>query len=153
MMVPDRKAAAEFFAKLANTRYRWPILTAEEKADLIAEFKGFLAQRSQKLSKPWREQLGQMGKAAQPLMFVYLEDVAQTVWSTLYALLSGQSVRLSGGFVRVWWLKGRNIVVGLDPYEDEDDVSGGSLSGLSQLGIKEFYQLVEQHPFPFAQCR
>lgn len=154
METTETQQAAEFFAKLANSHSRWPILTEAEKAGLVAEFKEFLAQRSHKLSKYWRERLSQMGSAEQPLMFVWLElEVAHTVWGSLPALFAGRGVRLPESFARVGWLKGRNIVVGLEPTGGEDEEFMESRAEPVRLAIKEFYRLLAHHPFPLAQCR
>src|SRR5262249_49006067 len=142
--------SAEFFAKLASSHQSWRRLTAKEKTALLEDFKQFLTQHRDKLPKFWQKRLSQLENMRR-VVLVYLEDIARMAYYHLSQLLNGRPVD-RGEVSRMMWLRGRSVVMSLEPPETAIDEYLESREPPVKLGIQQFYQLLEHRPFPFGQC-
>ncbi len=154
MSATEVQQAAEFFAKLANSygeQWEWRgLLTEAVKANLSEDFKRFLIQNSDTLSKSRREWLSQSPDAG--VLFFYLKDLAKTVWMVLSQLLKNRPVD-RGQVSLNMWLRGRSITIHAEPLETAVDEYLESQGDLMQLSVRQFYEVLEHRPFPFGQCR
>ena len=152
MMVPGLKAAAEFFAKLANQNADENFFLAEDLHDsLVEECKRVCIALGYPLEQYFPEEFGDPGEEVAEEWDMEATVTAlwrEHVWPTLRDLFKREVVPFPGQPSSAYLEADRRTLVE-EPFLSDTDI----VLKPDEFLIARFYQLLRSSPFPFGQCR